>query len=352
MMVECESCKTWAHIGCLQYQAAANPAVINYDFNNYQCLSCQGKLNPMAAAIALTTKANKQRQASAADMGGLIDPTGMLMPGIAIGLGSHTDAGMLARLGLANGDVAGNGAKQLKREATGSGSLGVLHPVLSTGALQTPAYLDSLSLFLAAAARPSSALGHRGPNSPRSNPTSPSKGAHSRNGIRAPDAAVGNHEAFDKLLAAANAPSAAPADDGAAAVTVKVEPGAASPTSMRRAASNAGAAATAGGSGDGQPQGPGAGGTGVAGVTVVGRPASRGPVVATEMFGDSDDDLHHSAALAHLFAGHPGGNDRLLQMISANRAATPSQVRIAMLPAASLVSYQRMRPSIQTWPCL
>ncbi|KAJ9521088.1 hypothetical protein QJQ45_022817, partial [Haematococcus lacustris] len=56
MMIECEGCKDWAHVDCLQHQMIYSPETHVYDFSNYWCFECQQERNlkqQAAAAAAL-----------------------------------------------------------------------------------------------------------------------------------------------------------------------------------------------------------------------------------------------------------------------------------------------------------
>jgi hypothetical protein len=103
MMVECEVCKTWAHIDCLQQQASSQPGIV-YDLNNYVCLPCQMKrgtvgLHPfnMAALAALGFTA-----APGACSGGVSGGAG----GAAGFLGAHGATLLAAAGGLPPGPLA------------------------------------------------------------------------------------------------------------------------------------------------------------------------------------------------------------------------------------------------------
>lgn len=41
MMIECERCKTWAHVQCLKAQQSSLPDWYRYDFERYECAHCQ-----------------------------------------------------------------------------------------------------------------------------------------------------------------------------------------------------------------------------------------------------------------------------------------------------------------------
>ncbi|KAK9904272.1 hypothetical protein WJX75_008209 [Coccomyxa subellipsoidea] len=50
-MIECERCKVWAHLVCLQVQMSQHPRHFHYNFSHYMCDLCQHELRVQAAQV-------------------------------------------------------------------------------------------------------------------------------------------------------------------------------------------------------------------------------------------------------------------------------------------------------------
>ncbi|BDA45575.1 probable single myb histone 3 at N-terminal half [Coccomyxa sp. Obi] len=50
-MIECERCKVWAHLLCLQLQMSQHPRHFHYNFEHYMCDLCQHELRVQAAQV-------------------------------------------------------------------------------------------------------------------------------------------------------------------------------------------------------------------------------------------------------------------------------------------------------------